>query len=386
VIVDSHLYCFTAPDTLAGHRSVAEHMALWQWGYALMHQPAWYTDDRSPADSTVLLDPTPQDPLHRATNRDFRADHVHNRLIWTVDGRDATKQFLPPNTLAFTPGAAIAEMDYVGVDWGLIHVDAALTKDIAYLAECVRRYPDRLRSMAPVEEALIPTHPGTAVARAREAIERHGLHALKVIPEYAYRTGLTTDFTDARWTPFWDGVRDLPVPVFFTLAPARGSSNPRGGFIDELWRLVRLHERYPELRISITHGFYWRDWLTPDRHAFELDPAMWEPFNADRGLHLEVSFPVRIGDLFEYPYRETWPVLRAMVEHIGPSRLLWGTDMPFQNRFCTYRQSRAYIERHCTSFLSASDLAAIMGGTAARLLDLPRARLSPGQAAREAVV
>ena len=47
MIVDSHAYCFTAPDTLAGHATVAEHTALWQWGYALHHQPAF--GDEQPA-------------------------------------------------------------------------------------------------------------------------------------------------------------------------------------------------------------------------------------------------------------------------------------------------------------------------------------------------
>jgi predicted TIM-barrel fold metal-dependent hydrolase len=64
-----------------------------------------------------------------------------------------------------------------------------------------------------------------------------------------------------------------------------------------------------------------------------------------------------------------WPTLELMVEKIGSDRLLWGTDMPFQNRFCTYRQSRRWIEAHC-DFLDADSIADIMGGTAARVLDL----------------
>ena len=59
-----------------------------------------------------------------------------------------------------------------------------------------------------------------------------------------------------------------------------------------------------------------------------------------------------------------------MVEEIGTDRLLWGTDMPFQNRFCTYRQSREWIERYC-DFLEPDELGALMGGTAARLLRIP---------------
>ena len=66
-----------------------------------------------------------------------------------------------------------------------------------------------------------------------------------------------------------------------------------------------------------------------------------------------------------------WESFEAMVEHIEADRLMWGTDMPFQNRFCTYRQSREFIERYAPGFLSPDQIAAIMGGTAARFLDLP---------------
>jgi predicted TIM-barrel fold metal-dependent hydrolase len=64
-------------------------------------------------------------------------------------------------------------------------------------------------------------------------------------------------------------------------------------------------------------------------------------------------------------------MLEALVKHLGADRLVYGTDMPFQNRFCTYRQSRDYIEKYAPAFLDAGQIADIMGGTAARLLGLP---------------
>ena len=118
---------------------------------------------------------------------------------------------------------------------------------------------------------------------------------------------------------------------------------------------------------SITHGFPWRVYLDGDRIA--LPDEIWEPFE-NPNLSLEVCFPVRIGDIFDYPYCEVWPTMEAMVERIGPRQLMYGTDMPFQNRFCTYRQSRDWLERHFAPSvgLSESDVALIMGGTAARVL------------------
>ena len=82
---------------------------------------------------------------------------------------------------------------------------------------------------------------------------------------------------------------------------------------------------------------------------------------------------MRVGDVFEYSYREVWPTVRKMVDHCGYDHLHWGTDMPFQNRFCTYKQSRQYLERHCLAGSTDAEIAQLMGGTACRLLKiLPR--------------
>lgn len=369
MIVDSHAYCFTAPDTRAGHPSVQHHLDLWQWGYSQHHQPAFRVRDRAPGDASLLLDDGGDRP-RLAGDRAFRVDHERERLVWTIDGEDYTKVFLPPNTLAYSAGNLISEMDYAGVDWALLHVDATLSRDVAYLADCIRAYPDRLRSMAPVDEWRIASEPAAVIAEAIEAIEVHGLHAFKIIPEYAYRQDPTQTIADPSWRPFWDAVTELDVPIFFTLGPRHGSTDPRQGFLDEVRAVARWMDGYPDAKVSITHGFPWRD-LTVDGRI-EVPAAFWEPFRDRPNLSIEVSFPVRIGDLFDYPWTVCQPVLEQMADQIGCDRLLWGTDMPFQNRFCTYLQSREWIERYST-FLEPAQLAAIMGGTAARLLRIPGA-------------
>ena len=152
--------------------------------------------------------------------------------------------------------------------------------------------------------------------------------------------------------------------------PASGSAQPSPTDVMGLVPMAALAPPYFTIlntKVSVTHGFPWRAFVEGDHIV--LSDAMWGPFKDSR-IHLEVSFPIRIGDLFEYPYRETFPVLEAMVENIGADRLMYGTDMPFQNRFCTYRQSRDWIERYPT-FLDPGQMAALMGGTAARILRIP---------------
>jgi predicted TIM-barrel fold metal-dependent hydrolase len=381
MIVDTHVYCFRAPDEPAGHSTREEHLGYWQWGYALHHQLPIRTRDHAlvPGADRRLLDPTPEDPFRRATNRNFRADPTTQRLLWTVDGDDYTKVYLPPNVLAFTPGMLIAEMDYAGIDWALNHVDMALDKGNDFFAECVRAYPDRLRSMIQVDEWRIPAEPDAVIREVVDAVQGLGLHALKIIPEYGYRKSSSRSFDEPAWRPFWDAVTQLGIPIFFTLGATPGFADERAGFINELRTLSAWSARYPDTKVSVTHGFPWRAFLNADRTGLDMPAEMWEPFRDNR-IHLEVSFPIRIGDVFDYPYRECWPMLEALVRNIGADRLVWGTDMPFQNRFCTYRQSRDYIEKYAPAFLDADQIAAIMGGTAAQLLGLPSTTAAPAGA------
>lgn len=369
MIIDSHAYCFTAPDTPAGHESAEAHLALWQVQTALHHQPAFRARDRVRGDSRLLLAPTPESPLRLARERRFRVDPKMQRLTWTVDGEDYAKQQLPPNVVAFLAAALVAEMDHAEVDWALLHTDATLSRDLGFLGECVRAFPDRLRAMALVDEAVIPREPDRALRQLDDALRGQGLHAIKIIPEYAYRAGCGTTFNDARWAPFWEAAVAYGVPFFFTLGARPGVADPRAAFVAELWELRRWRERYPTAAVAVTHGYPWREFVAGK--TFVLPDGIWAPLTAAE-IYLEVGFPFRIGDLFDYPYHECHPVLEAMVREVGADWLLWGTDMPFQNRFCTYRQSRTYLERHAQHLFAPSEMAALMGGNAARLLRLGR--------------
>ena len=174
MIVDSHVYCFVAPDEPAGHPDAATHLGEVQVFHALHHQPAWRTRDRAPSDARRLLDPTPDDPLRPAADVDFRVDRTHHRLTWTLDGEDHAKQIYPPNLhdAAFGPGSCIGEMDYAGVDVALIHVDRALGLDVAYLADCVRAYPRTALLDGAGRRSRHPRRPGPGHPRPRRGDPR----------------------------------------------------------------------------------------------------------------------------------------------------------------------------------------------------------------------
>ena len=75
------------------------------------------------------------------------------------------------------------------------------------------------------------------------------------------------------------------------------------------------------------------------------------------------------GGVWDYPYPEAQQLIRGMRDIFGASKLLWGSDMPNVERFCTYRQCVDYVRKHC-SFLSTDEKELILGSNAADLIGL----------------
>ena len=230
---------------------------------------------------------------------DFRVDHDRGRVVWTVKGEDYTKQFLPSGLrhTEFTAHGAIAEMDYADVDLALLHTDPMLGRDSAFLGRCVQQYPDRLRSMAPVDEWRIPGETDAVIDELATAINVHGLHAIKFIPPHV-SLDCRESWDDGPYRPFWQFATSLQVPVFFTLGtgPAElmsqaSEADHREGYLAELKILMRWMDRYPDTVCSLTHGFPWR--LYVEGEGLAVPDAIWQPFQNPH-CHLEVSFPIRI--------------------------------------------------------------------------------------------
>ena len=344
-----------------------------QAGQAFHYQPAFDIRTRETASSLPLAPDGTRD-LSLLPDVGFRIDHEAGRVVWTVNGAEFTKHYYPPylRNCEYPPGGLISEMDYAGVDMALLHTYPMLGQDSSYQAECIDLYPERLVSMAPVDERRIRDETSAVIDELVTAIEGHRLHAIKFNTGSAHMVS-SDPWDDGVYRPFWEAAVALTVPVFFTLdnGPHHSawgiSPQHREGYLNELGILMRWMDRYPDTPCSITHGFPYRSFMEEGR--IRLPEKIWQPFE-NPNLSLEVSLPVRIGDMFDFPYREIWPTIEEMVDRIGANQLMWGTDLPFQNRHCTYSQSRALLERYCT-FLDTGQLAMLMGGTVARVLGLP---------------
>mmetsp|Transcript_25210 Transcript_25210/g.44968 ORF Transcript_25210/g.44968 Transcript_25210/m.44968 type:complete len:95 (-) Transcript_25210:33-317(-) len=73
-----------------------------------------------------------------------------------------------------------------------------------------------------------------------------------------------------------------------------------------------------------------------------------------------------------YPYMDSRPMLRRLIDHFGAERLLWGTDFPWITAECGYTKAWSILEDGDAlaggpPLLSAEEKSMIMGGNLASL-------------------
>ena len=255
-------------------------------------------------------------------------------------------------------------MDYAGIDQALLHRTPYLGIGNDFVAECARRFPDRIQALALIEEWLIADDLQTSIDKVDRAYGELGLSGLQFLPMFLDLQGDGGDWAGPAFTPFWDAVTTYSVPVFFTLGPRGGSGVD--GYIVELQALRRWCERYPEVSVVLTHGFSWRNFRDGD--ALSLPEALLDAAPLDRpNVYLQLVLSVTLGARWAYPMPQFRDTLGALVDRFGVESLMWGSDHPFETLHYTYRQCADQI-RDYADILGEDGVDAIIGGNMARLM------------------
>ena len=363
MIFDGHAYCFPSLRGAGGFSTPEELRRHLQQAMATHYQAVWRARDRAPGDNSALIDQANWPSLDSLKEAGFRAAS-DGRFQWTVDGEDYVKQYLPPSIadMSYPAERLVAEMDYAGVEMALLHRTPYLGMGNDFIADCVRRFPDRLRGLAHVAEWLVEADPDAAVVEVERAVTQQGLSGLQFLPPQLNLYGQRGPWDGPGFRPFWDGVAGLGVPVFFSAKDREDPPVP--SYLEELRTLARWMERYPDVPVVMTHGFRWR--LFMEGEGITLPDEVWAPFD-NPNLYLQLLFPIALGDVWDYPMAQVRSTIEECVGRIGAGRVMWGTDVPMVLRHWTYRQNIDFIRRYC-DFLGPEDRDAILGGTTARLL------------------
>jgi len=161
------------------------------------------------------------------------------------------------------------------------------------------------------------------------------------------------------------------VSVWFTCVlgnPRQFVADAESLFVADYEKVIAWCKRYPDTDVVLTHGLPWRSWLQNENTSMGVVPEKLLQVFACPRVHLQLLIPLRLGDTFDFPFSQANGMLAQLAKSIGAERLLYGTDMPMLERYCTYSQSVTHIARYF-DFLTPKERALVLGGNCRRLLD-----------------
>tara|TARA_B100000029_G_scaffold307481_1_gene300238 strand:+ start:1455 stop:2606 length:1152 start_codon:yes stop_codon:yes gene_type:complete len=372
MIIDGHSYCVPQIDSKVGYPTLEHKMKLLQSELGGHSQPVWNVSDRKKADNSTLIDQKTGDL------REVEWTRVNGGIAWKIDGQTFTKQYVPPmlHNLECPPEVLIREMDYAEVDAGLLHTYPMMgTPEFLnnYLNEAVQKFPKRLYRLISIREGDLTKDVDEVIKMIDVERRRGGVAGLQFIPGFYYQS--LDDSSSGNWNsdslrPFWDAIYEMNLPVYFTLVGGRGSKIYERSWMDsylaEQRVLLGWLNQYPGLNVVVTHGLPWTAYL--ENGQINFPEEIWDIFKSPN-CHLQILIPIQMGARWEYPWKESEPIIKKAVERIGANRIIWGTDMPMVARFCTYKQALDQFRVHC-DFLSDSERMDIIGGTAAKMMGI----------------
>ena len=271
--------------------------------------------------------------------------HLH---IW--DETAANKQSEPMPRGNYSPQASASGelfmdyMDEAGVERAVFVQPWFYHWDNSYMVQCMQRYPDRFRGVCVVD----PRGPGAA--QALKQWRAAGVTGIRLRPFRPGEGGTPGPWFGTEDTfPLWEAIAETDTIVCPLLAGT------------DLAKVPDLLRRFPGVRMVVDH-------LNNPKPAAGVEQPVFKALLELAGLpHVYVKLSGYHHWCEErYPYRDGMPFVQAAVRAFGANRCMWGSDFPHVLAGCGYVRNRNFLRREAT-FLSGEELAAIMGGTAARL-------------------
>ena len=364
LVIDSHAHVFPDLATAGGYATVAEHRLYIQRILVGHVQPYRRASSREiVSDEGMLWDPAqPGISGYRDVGLEVSA---YGRFSWRKDGQAYYLQYMPPWLRKQEMAAEFlcALMDHAGVDMAVLQNDHVYGDLNRNFAQAIADYPDRFVGLIQVDETQADHD--DQIGRLHEGT-RSGLRGLFYKPHTFFRVDFRDSFDAPRFSPFWSEVAHLQLPTYWDLVPI--PHNTKADYLDQLARFAAWSERYPGIPCLMVQALPTRLFFSDGR--LEIPPLL-RRLVAERRLLLELTLPIIWARWYEYPYAQLVPLIQTFYDAFGSETLVWGSDIPNIERYCTYRQSYSYLSNTCT-FLTEADLQAILGGNLKRFF-----RLSP---------
>ena len=159
--------------------------------------------------------------------------------------------------------------------------------------------------------------------------------------------------------PLWEKLAQRGILLCIELSA--GPSYDQTGYMAHLTALGRVLDRHKAIRCHLAMCPPVAFFGTSGHYEF---PNEAHSVYRHENLVMEVMFPITYGGVWDYPYPQAQTLLQDMCNLFGSDRIMWGSDMPNVERFCTYKQSLDYVGRYC-QFLTPREKDLILGDTCA---------------------
>lgn len=363
MIIDGHSHAFPHLGQANGFPTLKDHMDSFQI-HSINHQAGHVeTKTRRKITEDTLSDGTGKG-MSSLLDVNFRVGK-YGRFQWTKDGVEYHMQWASPSMMDMSapPEWTVAMMDNIGVDKAMLHNARAYGLLNEYLAECVAKFPDRLAGSAQVREWICDTD--SEIEDLRRYVNDLGLRALHFQNEGFFEYDFRDNLDDAKFTPFWEEVQRLGIPILWNIRPTAGPR--KASYLDQVRRLGVWAKRWPQIPSVFTHGFF-ITLFADARGKVTVPDELWDTVAHDN-MFFELLIPTMSGGIWDYPFPEGQEVVKAFYKRLGASKIHWASDIPAAERVCTYRQSLDYLRRYC-DFISPGDMDKILGTNAAKLFGL----------------
>lgn len=356
IIVDNHAHIFPYLGGKSRDKPKKVQLIYAQKLISDHFEPTRKLEDYSVVNEETLWDKS-KPGIQGMYNVNFRAGE-YGRYEWTKDGIDYCKQYMPVSLqdMSAPPEFLIAQMNYVGVDKVVLQRTHIYGKLENYYKEAVEKWPDRFIGLTQVDESKAYTE--DQIAELHRGIGEFGLSGLYFEPGALFMDDFKHNFDDEIFSPFWEEVDSLSIPVYV--------QTDRSKFLDQMKRWENILEKHPDMILVICLGL-------PEELALKDDkpriPEVVHRLVTKHKVFLEIAYPISIGKESGYPYPKAQQIIKHLFDTFGPKKLVWETDMPNVERYCTYAQSLNYLKDHC-NFLSNSDKELILGKNVMKIFGL----------------
>lgn len=285
---------------------------------------------------------------------------------WRKHGEDCWLRRGPQSMIdpVHDPEQMLAHMDIVGVDMGVIQTGymASVWGREVYYADCIRRWPNRFIGTTDIDYDLTKSdqHLAGELETLARAVEELGFRGLC----YHVPQGQPRD--DPRCDSLWKTCIELKIPVFLWTG-----FNAKKAYLREIQEIENICRRFPELQVVNAHQG--SNVLPPDNPNHVDNPTEFFELFKMGNYHLEFGYVLAWESEAvwgkkdsEYPYPRHREMIRRIYERFGARVMVWGADMPWVQRTCTYKQCIDTIRYH-TEFMTEEDRRLVLGGNAARI-------------------